>query len=57
MGIRWLSIYIAIRPCELLSLKEKEIDAGLGSMLIPRPKEKRPKMVFLIDEDIEILEI
>jgi integrase len=55
LGIRWLSIYIAIRPGELLSLKEKEIDAGIGSLLIPSPKEKKPKMVFLIDEDIEIL--
>jgi len=55
LGIRWLSIYIGMRPGEMLSLKEKEIDIKIGVLFIPKPKEKKPKMIFLLDEDIEML--
>lgn len=55
LGIKWLSTYISIRPGELLNLKEKDIDIKLGYFIIPHPKEKRPKLVPVIDEDIEIL--
>lgn len=55
LGIKWLSIYISIRPGELLNLKEKDIDIKLGYFIIPHPKEKKPKLVPIIDEDIEIL--
>jgi integrase len=56
LGIKWLATYISIRPGELLNLKEKDIDIKLGYFIIPHPKEKRPKLVPMIDEDIEILE-
>ena len=56
LGIKWLSTYISIRPGELLNLKEEDIDIKLGYFIIPHPKEKRPKLVPMIDEDIEILE-
>jgi len=55
LGIRWLSIYIAVRPGELLKLREEDIDLTMGSLIIPHPKEKRPKIIQLIPEDIEIL--
>jgi len=55
LGIKWLSTYISICPGELLNLKEKDIDIKLGYFIIPHPKEKRPKLVPIIDEDIEIL--
>ncbi|MFH2067096.1 MAG: site-specific integrase [Pseudomonadota bacterium] len=55
LGIKWLSTYISIRPGELLNLKEEDIDIKLGYFIIPHPKEKRPKLVPIIDEDIEIL--
>jgi integrase len=55
LGIKWLSIYVAIRPGELLGLKEGEIDIKSGYFIIPKPKEKKPKLVPMIDEDIEIL--
>lgn len=55
LGIKWLATYISIRPGELLNLKEQDIDIKLGYFIIPHPKEKRPKLVPMIDEDIEIL--
>ena len=54
LGIRWLSIYIRIRPGELLMLEESEIFNGF--LIIPRPKEKKPEMVPLLPEDQEILQ-
>jgi integrase len=38
-----------------LNLKEKDIDIKLEYFIIPHPKEKRPKLVPMIDEDIKIL--
>ena len=55
LGIKWLATYISIRPGEMLNLKEKDIDIKLGCFIIPHPKEKRPKIVQMINEDIEIL--
>lgn len=55
LAIKWLSTYISIRPGELLNLKEEDIDIKLGYFIIPHPKEKKPKLVPMIDEDIEIL--
>jgi len=55
LGIKWLSTYISIRPGELLDLKEKDIDTKLGYFIISHLKEKRPKLIPMIDEDIEIL--
>jgi integrase len=55
LGIKWLSTYISIRPGELLNLKEENVDIRLGYFIIPHPKEKRPKLVPIIDEDIEII--
>lgn len=55
IGIKWLSTYFNLRPGELLNIKERDIDIKQGEILIPDPKEKRPKMVFLLDEDVEIL--
>lgn len=55
LGIKWLATYISIRPGELLNLKEGDIDIKLGYFIIPHPKEKRPKLVPIIDEDIDLL--
>ena len=43
LGIRWLSIYIAARPGELLRMKEEDIDLGMGALIIPHPKENAPR--------------
>ncbi len=55
LGIKFLSTYISIRPVELINIQEKHIDTKNGFLIIPHPKEKRPKIVPLTDEDIEIL--
>lgn len=55
IGIKWLSTYISMRPGEMLNLKESEIDTKLGCLIIPHPKDKEPKLIYLLDEDIEIL--
>lgn len=55
IGIKWLSVYIGMRPGEMLNLKEKYIDTGIGSLIIPHPKEKESKIIYLLDDDVEIL--
>ena len=55
IGIHWLSVYIAIRPGELRNLQEKHIDRELGLLIIPSPKEKRPKIVPLLQDDVDLL--
>jgi integrase len=55
IGIKWLSTYISMRPGELVNLKEGDININLGALIIPHPKEKKPKMVFLNEDDIELL--
>jgi integrase len=57
IGIKWLATYISIRPLELINIQEKNIDRKSGFLFIPHPKEKRPKIVPLIDEDIELLSL
>jgi integrase len=53
IGIKWLATYIAIRPNEMRNIKEREIDIN-GYLVIPHPKEKKPKLVPMTDEDIEL---
>ena len=55
LGIKWLCTYIAIRPGEMLDVRERDIDLENGYITIPHPKEKKPKFVPLLEEDIELL--
>jgi integrase len=55
LGIKWLTTYINLRPEECRNIREGEIDLKQGEILIPHPKEKRAKIVYLIDEDIELI--
>ena len=55
LGIKWLCDYPAIRPGELLRLKEGEILRDQGVLIFSKPKEKRPKLVPLFDDDIAML--
>jgi len=55
IAIRWLATYFSIRPGELIRIKEGEIDTSNGFILVPHPKEKKPKAVPMIDEDIELV--
>ncbi len=54
-GIKWLSTYISIRPGEMLSLKEGNIDRANGYLYFPHPKEKKSKAVPILSEDVELL--
>ncbi|MFW5957961.1 MAG: hypothetical protein ACOCQ0_02285, partial [Desulfosalsimonas sp.] len=53
IGIKWLSTYIALRPNELRNLKESEINIS-GMFIVPKPKEKIPKLVAMLEEDINL---
>ena len=55
LAIKWLATYIAVRPAEMLSLTESQIDRRRGLLVIPHPKERKPKVVPLLDADLELL--
>jgi integrase len=55
LGIKWLCTYISIRPGELVKIKEKHLDLENGYIIIPHPKEKRPKLVPLLAEDMDLI--
>lgn len=55
LGIKWLATYFNLRPNECRDIKEGDIDLRLREILIRHPKENRMKVVYLLDEDIEIL--
>ena len=53
IGIKWLATYIAFRPNELRNLKESEINVS-GYFVVPKPKEKIPKLIAMLEEDAEL---
>lgn len=55
IAVKFLSTYISIRPNELRNIKEGDIDLKQGLIFIPHPKEKRLKVVPLVEEDIQLL--
>ena len=55
IGIKWLATYISIRPIELIHIKEEDFDFGLGVVNVRYNKEKKPKTVPMLDEDIELV--
>lgn len=57
IGIRFLATYVNVRPKELINIQESHIDLQQGRILIPHPKEGRPKYMYLIREDIDLLKV
>ena len=55
LAVRWLTVYIALRPEELRNIREKDIDLDQGCLLIPHPKERRPKIIPLLPEDLAMV--
>lgn len=57
LGVRWLSIYVKMRPVEMLRLTEKDVNVN-GFLIIPpaAAKERKPKFVPLLPEDIAHIE-
>ncbi|MCB2226361.1 MAG: hypothetical protein KQH53_06745 [Desulfarculaceae bacterium] len=53
LGIKWLATYVAIRPGEMRNLRERDIDVN-GFFVVIKPKEKKPKLIPMLDEDIEL---
>jgi len=55
IGIKWLTVYIAIRPGEMRSLKESQINVnGMFTLPPTSTKEKKLKIVPMLPEDIEL---
>lgn len=54
-AIRILATYISLRPSELIAIREKEIDVNMGSLVVAHPKEKKPKIIYLMNEDIDFI--
>jgi integrase len=46
---------VAIRPVELLNVKEGDFDLGLGVVNVKHNKEDKPKIVPLLPEDVELI--
>ena len=53
VGIKWLSMYVAIRPNEMRNLKERDINVS-GFFIVPTNKEKKPKLVPMLEDDIDL---
>jgi integrase len=56
IAIKWLSTYIAIRPHEMLSLTERDIDTRTGYFFVRQTKEGEVKPVPMLQEDKELVE-
>ena len=55
VAVKLGATYISLRPGEIMSLTEGNIMLNEGILIFPSPKEKTPKIVPLLDEDIELL--
>ena len=55
LGIYLLSTYPKVRPLELINLKEKDIDLNLGLINITHNKERKPKILAITKDDIELI--
>ena len=55
LGIKWLATYIAIRPGELVQIREGDLDPKLGLFVVLKTKEGREKFVPMLDEDKELI--
>lgn len=51
LGIKWLMTYINVRPGELISIREGDIDREQGVIYVRDRKGRRTKSVPLLDED------
>jgi integrase len=51
----WLATYPNVRPNELINVKEKDFDLLNGTLEINLNKENKPKKIYLLAEDVEIV--
>ena len=58
LAIKWLMVYNNVRPGELVFLVEGNMDYETGLLLLPsNTKERKPKFIELLDDDIELLNL
>jgi len=55
LAIRWLVAHPKVRPGEIITVTEGDVDRDTGTVRIPHPKEKKVKWLYLIEEDIELI--
>jgi integrase len=55
IGCLWLSTYVNVRPIELIHVRESDFDLANGIMYVRHNKERRPKKVYLLPEDVELI--
>ena len=55
LGIKWLGTYISIRPGELIFIRENQMDLKNGFLILADIKEKKPKLIPLLDGDVELV--
>lgn len=57
IAVKWLSTYFSIRPGEMLSLKEENIDAKIGVIFVQPAgdKNREGKIIELLAEDVELV--
>jgi integrase len=54
LGIKWLCTYIAIRPGELVQIREQDVDTENRYIYIHHSKTGETKPVPILDEDVEL---
>jgi integrase len=55
IAIKWLATYFSIRPSEMLNIKEGDFNFDIGGVFIRKPKEKTPKFVPFLPDDLAIV--
>lgn len=61
IAAKWLATYFSIRPAEMFRIREGEINRDKGYLIIaktsdkPGPKEKKPKVIPMIEEDVTLV--
>jgi len=55
LGIKWLSTYIAMRPGDIPRIREQDVNREAGTLYLRCPKDKRPKLVPLAEEDAALV--
>ncbi|MEJ5359903.1 MAG: tyrosine-type recombinase/integrase [Desulfobacterales bacterium] len=55
LACRMLATYIMVRPSELISIRERDIDLEAGRILVRRTKMGEPKFLYLTDDDRELI--
>lgn len=56
LGVMLLTVYSKIRPGELIDIQEGHINTSENWIVIPHPKERKPKFIHLLPEHSELID-